>query len=360
MNRLPLPEQLQLELHGLVVIFGSLLLGLLIKFVLFRILSIHRGETEQVLVRSIKNRLNGPLSFLLPLIVISMTLSMVPVEPEPRALFRRILEVLLIISFTWMLVRVVLIFQDYFRNKYELNQPDNLNVRKLFTQLQYVRRVSIIIIVLFGASLILMSFDSVRKLGTGILTSAGVLGLIIGFAAQRSIANLLAGFQIAFTQPIRLDDVLVVEGEWGRVEEITMTYVVVKLWDQRRLIFPLNYFIEKPFQNWTRNRTDLVGTAFFYVDYTLPVDAVRAELERIVKSTNLWDGQVCVLQVTDLKERVVELRAVVSAVNSGNLFDLRCLVRERLLLFIRQHHPEGLPRTRSEIVGPYPEKNISF
>jgi len=169
----------------------------------------------------------------------------------------------------------------------------------------------------------------------------------VGFAAQRSISNLLAGFQLAFTQPIRLDDVLVVEGEWGRVEEITFTYVVLKIWDERRLVLPLNYFIEKPFQNWTRSSAQLLGTAFLYVDYTVPVEALRTELSRLLAANPLWDQRVCALQVTDSKERTIELRCLMSAANASALFDLRCFVREHMMTFLQANYPESLPRTRA-------------
>jgi small-conductance mechanosensitive channel len=194
-----------------------------------------------------------------------------------------------------------------------------------------------------------MSFETVRQIGAGLLTSAGIASVIIGFAAQRSIANLLAGLQLAFSQPMRIDDVLIVEGEYGRVEEITFTYVVLGLWDQRRLIVPLNYFIEKPFQNWTRASAQLLGTIFIYADYSLPVEAVRAELKRLVEPHPLWDKRVCVLHVTEAKERTMELRALVSAADSGAVFDLRADVREGLVRFIQQNYPESLPKTRSVI-----------
>jgi small-conductance mechanosensitive channel len=179
-----------------------------------------------------------------------------------------------------------------------------------------------------------LSFESVRKLGAGLLTGVGIGGIIIGFAAQKSLGNLLAGFQIAFTQPIRIDDVLVVEGEWGRVEDITLTYVVLNIWDQRRLILPINYFIEKPFQNWTRTTAEILGTVFLYVDYSVPVDKLREELTRLLKASPLWDQRVGILQVTDSKENTLELRALVSARNSSQAFDLRCYIRENLIKFL--------------------------
>jgi small-conductance mechanosensitive channel len=185
--------------------------------------------------------------------------------------------------------------------------------------------------------------------GWGCLTSAGVAGIIIGLAAQKSIANLLAGFQIAFTQPIRLDDVVIVEGEWGRIEEITLTYVVVRIWDQRRLVVPLQYFNEKSFQNWTRTTSELLGTVFIYTDYTMPVEALREELSRLLETNPKWDKRVGIIQVTDTTETTMQIRALMSARNAGDTFDLRCHVREGLITFIQQQFPEALPKTRVEM-----------
>ncbi len=191
-----------------------------------------------------------------------------------------------------------------------------------------------------------------RKIGAGLLTGVGIGGIIIGFAAQKSLANFLAGFQIAFTQPIRIDDVLVVEGEWGRVEDITLTYVVLNIWDQRRLILPITYFIEKPFQNWTRTTSEILGTVFLYMDYTIPIDALRAEFDRLLDQTDLWDKRVKIIQVTDAKERTIELRALVSARNSSQAFDLRCYIRENLVKFVRENYPESLPTNRLVLDNP--------
>jgi len=187
-----------------------------------------------------------------------------------------------------------------------------------------------------------------RKIGTGLLTGVGIGGIIIGFAAQKSLGNLLAGFQIAFTQPIRIDDVVIVEGEWGRIEEITLTYVVVSIWDQRRMILPITYFIEKPFQNWTRVSAELLGTVFLYLDYTIPIQPLRDELSRLLTNHPLWDKRVNVVQVTDNKENLIEVRLLMSARNSGKAFDLRCDVREQMIAFIRTNYPDSLPKNRIE------------
>lgn len=193
-----------------------------------------------------------------------------------------------------------------------------------------------------------MTFDKVRQIGVSILASAGIAGIIIGFAAQRSLATLIAGIQIAITQPIRIDDVVIVENEWGWIEEITLTYVVIRIWDQRRLVVPITYFIERPFQNWTRTSAELLGTVYLYADYGIPVDELRQELEKIVNASPLWDKRVAKIQVTNATEKTVEMRALVSAENSSNAWELRCLVREKLIDFMQRNYPERLPRIRLE------------
>jgi small-conductance mechanosensitive channel len=212
--------------------------------------------------------------------------------------------------------------------------------------LQFVRRLAISLILILTVCFILLSFNNLRRIGTGLLTGVGVGGIIIGFAAQKSLGNFLAGFQIAFTQPLRIDDVLVVEGEWGRVEEITLTYVVLNIWDQRRLILPINYFVEKPFQNWTRNTADIMGTVFLYLDYNVPLDPIREELARLLENDPLWDKRVKVLQVTNTSEKTMEVRALMSASSSGNAFDLRCNIREGLIKYLQTEYPDAFPVDR--------------
>jgi small-conductance mechanosensitive channel len=192
-----------------------------------------------------------------------------------------------------------------------------------------------------------MVFPKGQQIGKTLLASAGIIGIVVGMSAQKTITTVIAGLQIAFTQPIRLDDVVIVESEWGRIEEITLTYVVVRIWDQRRLIVPVTYFIEKPFQNWTRTTAELLGTVFLYTDYTVPVDAVRQTLQDILGKSPLWDRRVCVLQVTNATEKTMELRALMSTANASDGWDLRCQVREQLLTYIQKQHPEALPRTRA-------------
>jgi len=209
--------------------------------------------------------------------------------------------------------------------------------------------VAVTIVVIFTLASMLMVFEPVRQFGASILASAGVAGLVVGFAAQKSIATLLAGFQIALTQPIRVDDVVIVEGEWGRIEEITLTYVVVCIWDLRRLVVPIGYFIEQPFQNWTRTSADLLGTVELHVDYTVPVDALRTKLTSILESSRHWDRKVNVLQVTDATEQTLVVRALASAANASSCWDLRCEVREKLVAYLRREHPESFPRVRGRL-----------
>jgi small-conductance mechanosensitive channel len=245
-----------------------------------------------------------------------------------------------------LLVKTVYVLEDYVISRFEVDVKDNLRARKIYTQLKVLKRIVIILVGIIAMSTMLMTFPKVRQLGTTMLASAGIIGIVVGMAAQRTIGTFIAGLQIAFTQPIRVDDVVIVENEWGRIEEIALTYVVVKIWDLRRLIVPITYFIEKPFQNWTRVAADILGTVFIYVDYTVPIDEIREELGRILEQSQLWDSKVCVLQVTNASERTVELRALMSAADASSAWSLRCEVREKLIEFIRDKYPQSLPRLR--------------
>jgi small-conductance mechanosensitive channel len=261
----------------------------------------------------------------------------------------------LISSLAWFFVKLTSVLEHLILSKYEVDEKDNLQARKIYTQIKIIRKILVVIIVIVAISAVLMSFKQLRHLGTGILASAGLAGIIIGFAAQRTLSNLLAGIQIAITQPIRIDDAVIVENEWGKIEEITLTYVVVQIWDLRRLILPISYFIEKPFQNWTRVSADLLGTVFLYVDYTVPVEEIRKELHRILQNSQ-WDGRVWGLQVTDTTEKSMQLRALMSAPDASSVWNLRCEVREKIVEFIQQKYPNALPKLRAEIQESYHQK----
>ena len=223
------------------------------------------------------------------------------------------------------------------------------STRRIHTQAKVLVRTVMVLIVIIGTGAALMTFPNVRRVGASLLASAGVAGLVAGIAARPVLGNLIAGLQIALTQPIRLDDVVVIQGEWGRIEEITGSFVSVRLWDQRRLVVPLQWIIENPFTNWTRSSSEIIGTVYLSVDYRTPLAPLREELARLVHAAPEWDGRVQVLQVTDATERTMQLRALVSAADSSSCWDLRCRVREGLIAYLQDRYPQCLPRSRMEL-----------
>jgi small-conductance mechanosensitive channel len=263
----------------------------------------------------------------------------------------KINSIVFILAAASVFVRSVRVGEQMVLARYDISAADNLKARKVYTQLHVIGRVIYVLIAFLAFAAILMLFDEVRHIGTSILASAGIAGIIVGFAAQRTLANLFAGFQIALAQPMREDDVVIVEGEWGRVEEITLTYVVVHLWDDRRLVVPLSYFIEKPFQDWTRTSSAILGSVMVYVDYTCEVATIRKALAEIVEKDPLWDGRFWNLQVTDAKERTLELRVLATSADASKSFDLRCAIREKLIAFIQKSAPQWLPRERVAIMA---------
>ena len=293
--------------------------------------------------------LREPVLLLVPTLIASLTLSLVDVGRKFGGVAEHALEIAAIVAVAWLGLRSFDVWKRVLLIRYRLDVTDNLHARQVHTQVQMLRRITAVVVVFVSLAAILVTFPQVRALGATLFASAGVAGLVVGIAARPAIGNLLAGLQVALTEPIRMDDVVVVEGEWGRIEEIRTSYVVVRTWDLRRLILPLSYFIEKPFQNWTRRTADLLGTVFIYTDYTVPVDILRAELLKVLQGTKLWDGKVWGLQVTDASAQTLELRALVSAANSDHLWDLRCLVREELIKLLQTRFPQVLPRTRVEL-----------
>lgn len=264
---------------------------------------------------------------------------------------RHLNAIFLISALTWLGVRCVQAVEHTIIELNPSDSPNNLEARRIQTQAKVLARSTMLTIIVIGAGTALMTLPGLRQIGTSLLASAGVAGLVVGFAAKPVLGNLLAGMQIALTQPIRLEDVVIIQNEWGQIEEITGTYVVVRIWDQRRIIVPLQWFIENPFQNWTRTTADILGTVLIWVDYRLPVESVRKEAERICATAPEWDGRLCQTQVIDTSERAMHLRVLVSAGDAGKLWDLRCRVRERLVDFIQREYPECLPKLRTELSG---------
>lgn len=255
----------------------------------------------------------------------------------------------LIAAMTWLGVRCVRAVSHTIIDLNPADSPDNLQARRIQTQTKVLGRTVMVMIILVGTGTALMTLPILRQIGTSLLASAGVAGLVVGFAAKPVLGNLLAGMQIALTQPIRLQDVVIVQNEWGHIEEITGTYVVVRIWDQRRMVVPLQWFIENPFQNWTRTSSDILGTVLLWVDYRMPLDPLRKEAERICKSAPEWDGRLCLVQVVEASEHAMQLRVLISAGNAGQSWDLRCRLREELLYFIQREYPEYLPKIRADI-----------
>lgn len=272
-------------------------------------------------------------------------------------LARHIGALCLTAALTWFGVRCVAAIADTILELNPVSAKDNLEARRIHTHTRVMARCIMIVVIVIGSGAALMTLPLLRQVGTSLLASAGVAGIVIGFAAKPVLSNLLAGLQIAMTQPIRLDDVVIVENEWGWIEEITATYVVVRIWDQRRLVMPLQWFIENPFQNWTRSTSEILGTVLIWVDYRMPVDLIRQESERLCKEAPEWDGRVCVIHVVDAGAQAKQLRVLVSAADAGMAWDLRCKLREQLIDFIQRDYPEYLPRMRAEVSENIPENN---
>jgi hypothetical protein len=278
-----------------------------------------------------------------------LALPLIGLPPAYSGVIGKTSSLLIIGAVAWILFQGVETIEKWILGRFDLTAVDNLQARKIHTQVNVLSKTLYVLIAILTVASALMLFEDVRRFGASILASAGVLGIIIGFAAQRTIANLFAGFQLAMTQPIRIDDVVIVEQEWGRIEEITLTYVVVRIWDERRLIVPLSHFIEKPFQNWTRTSAELLGSVFLWVDYSLPLEQVRPAVQRIVENSPSWDRRFWNLQITDATDRAMQLRVLATSADSSKGWDLRCEIREKLILFVQQNYPGSLPKFRAEL-----------
>jgi small-conductance mechanosensitive channel len=331
------------------VLVVSVVCALVVRWVVFFFLKRIAARHKSVIATSLIHH-GGRLSrWFFPLLALLVAFPGTSLPEQIMKPIQHAIGIALIAVLAWLVILVSEVVSDVLTARYKVDTADNLLARKVETQLAVLHRVISVAVVLIALGLILMTFPAIHSIGTSLLASAGLAGLVIGVAMKPTISSLVAGIQIALTQPMRLEDVVIVEGEWGWIEEITTTYVVVRIWDLRRLVLPLSYFIENPFQNWTRTSADLLGTVMLWVDYTVPVGEVREELQRIVKTTNLWKGEVCALQVTDANERAIQLRALVDARDSGAQWDLRCYVREKLIEFLQQKYPGCLPRLRGEL-----------
>lgn len=340
--------------ENLLILGAGVLLGVLATALIRLVLRWVLAPQLPKLAVALGERCGRPLAVLMPLLGFYAALPFVAGAAEFRgyAAVHKLTMILLIVVFAWLLVQIVAVLQQVVLSREIADDTDNLQARKLETQFRMLRRFLDVLIVLIAVAAILLQFDGFRQFGRGLLASAGIASIVLGLAAQKTLGNLIAGFQIAITQPIRLDDVVVVEDEWGRVEEITLAYVVVRIWDDRRLILPLSYFIERPFTNWTRTKSEILGTVFLHVDYTAPIADLRSELGRAVADHPDWDGRVAEIIAFEARRDTLELRALVSARDSAAAWRLRCHVREALVSFLQREHPGALPKRRAELHEP--------
>lgn len=330
------------------ILAGAIGVALALHFVLFSavegVLKRRGTNTQSILTRRAKKSTR----IIFPLLALVLAIPLAPLPADVKSMLQHAVGLGVIASIGWAVIILTELAGNIILARHSMDSPDNLSARRIRTQTQVLQRIISLTVSIITAAVMLMTFPAVRHVGVSLLASAGLAGLIVGMAARSTLSNLIAGIQVALTQPIRIEDAIVLEGEWGWIEEIGTTYVVVRLWDLRRLIVPLSYFIEKPFQNWTRTTADLLATAMIYVDYTAPVQELRDELHRILEATPLWDKRAWALQVTDASERTIQLRALMSARSSPDAFDLRCLVRERLVQFLKDRYPLALPQQREQ------------
>ena len=335
---------------SLAVLVGSALVGVVAYATLFAFFSrLLRNSTSTLRLLLLKQT-RSQARYFFPLLAVIIAVPTTPLPERFKEPFEHFLTLCMIALLGWLMIALVQVTATLIRTRYSIAVADNLHARRVHTQTEVLERLFIGCIVVITIAAMLVTFPGARQIGTSVFASAGIVGVIVGMAARSTFASLIAGLQVALTQPIRIDDAVVVEGEWGWIEEIETTYVVVRLWDLRRLILPLTYFIDKPFQNWTRTTSEIIGTVFIYVDYTLPVERVREELQNILKDSPLWNGKTCVLQVTELTETTMQMRCLMSANSSSAAFDLRCIVRERMISYLQKNFPQALP-TRREVVA---------
>jgi len=332
-----------------IILVSSIFLAFIVHFVLFALAKRVVKPTDEAIGNSLLRRAEKATRWIFPLLAIILALPALPVRSELVEMLRHAVGLGVIAALAWVIILLADVFGDAVYARYRIDHADNLTARQIRTQITVLRRIFALLVIVVASGIGLMTFPAIHQLGTSLLASAGIAGIVVGMAMKSTLSSLIAGLQIALTQPIRIDDVVVVNGEWGRIEEILTTYVVVRTWDLRRLVVPLSYFIENVFQNWTRRTSDILASVYIYADYTAPVEELRHEFRRILESTPLWDQKVCVLQVSDVSEHTMQIRALTSAEDSSKAWDLRCLVREKLIQFQQEKCPNSLPKARAEI-----------
>jgi small-conductance mechanosensitive channel len=331
------------------VAVGVIIAGLIAHAFVFIALKQIAARSHRLLDDSITRHSAAPLRLIFPLLALDVVMPSLKIQPRIEDLVQHVIALLLIASVAWLITRAMQVVEDMLVERFRIDVPDNLRARRVRTQFEVFRRVASIAVFVIALGIALTTFKWASTLGDTVLASAGILGLAASLTARPTIENLVAGLQIAMSEAIWLDDVVIANGEWGRIEEITTTYVVLCTWDLRRVILPISYFIQKPFENWTRKSADLLAYVYIYLDYTMPIEPLRREFTRILTSSPLWDKKVDVLQVSDANEHAIQVRALMSTRDSTSAWDLRCEVREKLLEFVQKKYPECLPRNRNEL-----------
>lgn len=333
-------------LVSLFVFVVAIAVALVAHRLLYNLLKRLAGD-ENLFRRSLVRRTEGLARLALIAVAVSIAANLSPLNLPQTRLAQTILTMIVVLLIAWMVSVAVHVWITLYLRRFTRDSTDQFLKRKHVTQTHILQRVAVFIVWLTGIGVALMTFDGVRQLGISILASAGAAGLILGLALQPVLQNLLAGIQIAVTQPVRIGDALIVENEYGTVEDIRATYVVIRLWDLRRLVIPLSYFLEKPFQNWTRDSTELLGSVMVYLDYSVPIAKLRESCRKKLETLEKWDGKVFAVQVTDFRDNVMEVRVLMSSSDSAKLFDLRCEMREAIVTMLQRDYPEALPRLRA-------------
>jgi small-conductance mechanosensitive channel len=336
-------------LRGMLVLLAAILIAQLAHYLLYASLrgaQKWHGSFSGALFLQHTSR---PVRSLLMLLAVTIALARVRPSSSAAYVIQHVLEISYIAAFTWLTTALIKIVHGSLIHRLPEDVQDNVSARRIRTQVDLLRQISIGLVLFIGFAAILMTFPSIRNVGAGLFASAGVAGLVLGMAARPTLGNLIAGIQIALTQPIRIDDAVVVEGQFGRVIEVNTTFVVIRLWDLRHMVVPIAYFIEKPFENWTRYSSDLIGAVLLQMDYTVPIEQLREQYRTVLQSSPLWDGKTMAVQVTDSKGSTIEIRLLMSAQNAPATFDLRCYVREKMLDYLQREHPSALPKIRSEV-----------
>ncbi|MCJ1681225.1 mechanosensitive ion channel family protein [Streptomyces sp. APSN-46.1] len=335
-------------LRPLAVIGGSVVITLLAGWLLDLLLRRADARHSETPLWGLLRRCRLPFQLTLCTSLVRGSYRQARVLPDHAVGVGRALTLILIAGAAWLLVRIATAAVDSMYARYAAGSPDDARVRRVRTQVTLIQRVVTAAVVVVAGASMLLTFPPMRAFGASMLASAGVLGIVAGIAAQSSLSNLFAGLQIAFGDTVRIGDTVVVDGEWGKVEEITLTFLVVRTWDERRITMPVSYFTSKPYENWSRGGAQMTGTVFLHLDHSAPVPLMREWLADILKETPEWDGRGSGLVVTDTTPHTIQVRATVTAKDADDLWTLRCAVRERLIAWLVEHHPYALPRVTTE------------